>query len=159
MWEQLCGNTELCGNNYVETLNYVRTIMWEHYTKNEVFHSGSSRCKQIHSLRVQSYLQNKSLMENYIFCTMENPKERFMSNVLNAHRVIKTVLKNHISQCVDMQYLRNINSLGPSNYNNIGSTDNKNSRISLVTDNTNIIDRYISECYIKILTLFCLQKQ
>ena len=52
MWEQLCGNTELCGNNYVETLNYVRTIMWEHYTKNEVFHSGSSRCKQIHSLRV-----------------------------------------------------------------------------------------------------------
>ena len=94
-------------------------------------------------------------MENYIFCTMENPKERFMSNVLNTHGVIKTALKNHLSYCIDMQFVRNITSLGPSNYNNIGSTDNKNSSISLVTDNTNIIDRYIIECYIKILTLFC----
>ena len=49
MWEQLCGNTELGGSNYVETLNYVGTI---NYTKNEVFHSGSSRWKQIRSLRI-----------------------------------------------------------------------------------------------------------
>ena len=46
----LCGNTvgimwEHCGD-------FVRTIMWEHYTKNEVFHSGFSRCKQIRSLRI-----------------------------------------------------------------------------------------------------------
>ena len=44
-----------------------------------------------------------------------------------------------------MQHLPNITSLGPalfSNDNNIGSAGNRNSRINLVIDNSNIIDRY-----------------
>ena len=44
-----------------------------------------------------------------------------------------------------MQYLLNDTSLGPtlfSNDNNIGSADNRNWRINLVIDNTNIINRY-----------------
>ena len=44
-----------------------------------------------------------------------------------------------------MQYLLNIASLGAalsSNDNNIGSADNRNSRINLVIDNTNMVDRY-----------------
>ena len=54
-------------------------------------------------------------------------------------------MKNHFDQCVEVQYLLNITSLGPalfSNDNNIGSADNRSSRINLVIDNTNIIDRY-----------------
>ena len=44
-----------------------------------------------------------------------------------------------------MQYLLNISSLVPAlfwNDNNIGNNDNRNSGINLVTDNTNITDRY-----------------
>ena len=51
----------------------------------------------------------------------------------------------YLDHCVEMQYLLNITSLGPEfflNDNNIGSADNRNSRISLVTDNTNIIDGF-----------------
>ena len=58
-----------------------------------------------------------------------------------------SIVKNHHNQCVEVQYLLNITRLGPalfSNGNNIGSADNRNSRINLVIDNTNIIDRYKS---------------
>ena len=55
------------------------------------------------------------------------------------------MLKNHIDECVEMQYLLDITSLGSSlfsNDDNIGATDNRNSRINLVINNTNITDRY-----------------
>ena len=54
-------------------------------------------------------------------------------------------MKNHLDQCVGVQYLLNITSLGPalfSNDSNIENADNRNSRINLVIGNTNIIDRY-----------------
>ena len=57
----------------------------------------------------------------------------------------KSVVKNHLYECVEVQYLLNISSLGPalfSNDSNIGNADNRNTRINLVIDNTNIIDRY-----------------
>ena len=63
------------------------------------------------------------------------------------HRVLKqnSVVKNHLGQCVEVQYLLNITSLGAalfSNDSNIGNADNRNPRINLVIDNINIIDRY-----------------
>ena len=54
-------------------------------------------------------------------------------------------VKNHLDQCVEVQYLLNIASLCPalfSNDNNIGNAGNKNLRINLVIDNTDIIDHY-----------------
>ena len=48
-------------------------------------------------------------------------------------------------QCLEVQYLLNITSLGPalfSNVSNIGNADNKNSHINLFIDNTIIIARY-----------------
>ena len=56
-----------------------------------------------------------------------------------------SIVKNHLDQCVGVQYLLNITSLGPalsSNDNNIGSADNRSSRINLFIDNTNMVDRY-----------------
>ena len=53
--------------------------------------------------------------------------------------------ENHLNQCVEVQYLRYITSLGPalfSDDNNIGITDHVNSRISLGIDNAKIINRY-----------------
>ena len=50
-----------------------------------------------------------------------------------------SVVKNHLDQCVEVQYLLNITSLGPtlfSNDSNIGNADNRNSRINLVIDST-----------------------
>ena len=55
-----------------------------------------------------------------------------------------STVKNHLDHCVEVQYLLNTTSLGAalfSNDNNIGSADNRNSYINLVTDNINIIDR------------------
>ena len=63
-----------------------------------------------------------------------------------------SVVKNHLDQCVEVQHLLNITSLGPtffSNDSNIGNADNINSRINLVIDSTedvkelrsNILDR------------------
>ena len=54
-------------------------------------------------------------------------------------------MKNHFNQCAKVQYLLNITSLSLalfSNDNNIGNADNGNLLISLIIDNTNIIDRY-----------------
>ena len=56
-----------------------------------------------------------------------------------------SVVKDHLEQCVEVQYLLNITSLGPalfSNDSNIENADNRNSRINLAIDNTFIIDRY-----------------
>ena len=56
-------------------------------------------------------------------------------------------MKNHLDQCAEVQYLLNISNLGPalsSNDNNNENADNRNSRINLVIDNTNIIGRYES---------------
>ena len=44
-------------------------------------------------------------------------------------------MKNHLDQCVEVQYLLNITSLGPalfSNDSNIGNGDYRNSLINLV---------------------------
>ena len=54
-------------------------------------------------------------------------------------------MKNHLDQCVEVQYLLYITSLVPelfSDDNNIGSTENRNSHINLVIVNTKVIDRY-----------------
>ena len=54
-------------------------------------------------------------------------------------------MENHLNQHVKVQYLLNITSLILalfSNDRNIGNADSRHSRINLVTDNTNIIDRY-----------------
>ena len=56
-----------------------------------------------------------------------------------------SVMKNHLDQCVEVQYLLNITSLVPelfSDDNNIGSTENRNSHINLMIDNTKVIDCY-----------------
>ena len=58
-----------------------------------------------------------------------------------------SIMKNHLDQCVEVQYLHNISNLGPalsSNDNNNENADNRNSQINLVIDNTNIIGRYES---------------
>ena len=56
-----------------------------------------------------------------------------------------SIVKNHLDQCVEVQYLLHITSLGPalfSNDSNIRNADNRNSRINLIIDNTNIIGCY-----------------
>ena len=56
-----------------------------------------------------------------------------------------SVVKNYLNQCVEVQYVLNITSLGPalfSNDSSVENADNRNSHINLVIDNTNIIDRY-----------------
>ena len=63
----------------------------------------------------------------------------------SAWRDQSSLVKNYLSQCVEVQYPLNIISLVPeffSNDNNVGSTDNRNSQINSVTVNTKIIDRY-----------------
>ena len=75
----------------------------------------------------------------------EKPTKRYMNDVLNTHRVIKTVLRKITSTSVLKCgiYLSNIISLGLalfSNGNNIENADNR-SRISSFIDNTNIIGR------------------
>ena len=58
-----------------------------------------------------------------------------------------SIMKNHLDQCAEVQYLLNISNLGPalsSNDNNNENADNRNSCINLVIDNTNIIGRYES---------------
>ena len=96
------------------------------------------------------------ILTNLLLCTSsrvldvvqimwEKPKERYMNDVLNAYGVIKIVVKNHLDQCVEVQYLFSITRLGPAlflNGNNIGRADNRNSHINLVIDNTNTIDRH-----------------
>ena len=56
-----------------------------------------------------------------------------------------SLVKNYLDRTVKVQYLQNITSLSPalfSNDSSIGNADNRNSRINLVIDNTNIIDRH-----------------
>ena len=67
-----------------------------------------------------------------------------------------SIVKNHLDQCDEVKYLLNITSLRPAlflNENNMGSADNRNSRIILAIDNTNIIDHY------QILPFCCLKSQ
>ena len=55
-----------------------------------------------------------------------------------------SVVKDHIDQCVEVQYLLNITSLDPeffSDDSNTANADNRNSRTILVIDNTIITDR------------------
>ena len=55
-----------------------------------------------------------------------------------------SVVKNYLNQCVEVQYILYITSLGPalfSNDSSVGNADNRNLHINLVIDNTNIIDR------------------
>ena len=55
------------------------------------------------------------------------------------------IVKNHLHRCLEVQYLFNIANLGLalfSNDNSIRSAGNRNSRINLVVDNNNIIDRF-----------------
>ena len=54
-------------------------------------------------------------------------------------------MKIYLDRSVKVQYLHNITSLSPalfSNDSSIRNADNRNSRINLVIDNTNIIDRH-----------------
>ena len=48
-----------------------------------------------------------------------------------------SIMKNHLDQCVEVQYLLNISNLGPalsSNDNNNENADNRNSQINLVIE-------------------------
>ena len=79
---------------------------------------------------------------NYVGKTERTLYER---RVKHAWSDQNSLVKNHLDQCVEVQYLLNIISLGPalfSNDSNIGNADNRNSRINLVIYNTNIIDCY-----------------
>ena len=79
---------------------------------------------------------------NYVGKTERTLYERCVEHAWSDQN---SVVKNHLDQCVEVQYLLNITSLGPalfSNDSNIENADNRNSRINLVIDNTNIIDRY-----------------
>ena len=54
-------------------------------------------------------------------------------------------MKNHLNKCVEVQYLLNITTLGPASFsddNNIESTDNRNSCINLIINNTKMIKHY-----------------
>ena len=68
-----------------------------------------------------------------------------MNNKLSMR--LKQYTEKHLTQCVEVQNLLNITSLGPtlfSNDNNIGQTDNRNSHINLVVAINNITDCYNS---------------
>ena len=79
---------------------------------------------------------------NYVRKTERTLYERCVEHTWSNQN---SIVKNQLNQCVEVQYLLNITSLVPAlfwNNNNIGNNDNRNSRINLVTDNTNITDRY-----------------
>ena len=79
---------------------------------------------------------------NYVGKTERTLHERCVEHARNDQN---SILKNHLDQCVEMQYLLNITSLGPalfSSDSNIGNADNRNSCINFVIDNTNLIDCY-----------------
>ena len=75
----------------------------------------------------------------------EKPKKHFMNmNMLNMNWVIKTVLWK-VNQCVEVQYLLNITSLGPELFSDdktVGRAGNRNSCTNLIIDNTNLVDHY-----------------
>ena len=56
-----------------------------------------------------------------------------------------SVVKNHLDQCFEVQYLLNITSLGPALFSNdsiIRNADNRKLHTNLVINNAIIIDRY-----------------
>ena len=79
---------------------------------------------------------------NYVRKTERTLYERCVEHAWSDQN---SAVKDNLDQCLEVQYLLNITSLGPalfSNVSNIGNADNKNSRINLVIDNTIIIARY-----------------
>ena len=69
---------------------------------------------------------------NYVGKTERTLYERCVEHAWSDQN---SVVKNHLDQCVEVQYLLNITSLGPalfSNDSNIGNADYRNSRINLV---------------------------
>ena len=89
-------------------------------------------------------------------CGKNRKKVIYERRVEHAWSDQNSIVKNHLDRCVEVKYLLKITSSGPAlflNENNIGSADNRNSRINLAIDNTNIIDHY------KILPFFCLKRQ
>ena len=90
---------------------------------------------------------------NYVGKTERKLYER---HVEHAGGDQNSIAKNHLDQCDEVKCLLNITSLRPAlflNENNMGSADNRNSRIILAIDNTNIIDHY------QILPFCCLKRQ
>ena len=88
-----------------------------------------------------------AVVQNYVVKAERTLYERCVEHTWSDRN---SIVKNHLDQCVEVQYLLSIASLSPalfSNDNNIGSAGNKNSRISFVIDNTDIIDHCL-----KILT-------
>ena len=79
---------------------------------------------------------------NYV---VKNEKTLYERCVEHAWSDQNSIVKNYLDQCVEVQYLLNITSLVPALFsidNTIGRADNRNSRINLVIDNTNITDRH-----------------
>ena len=69
---------------------------------------------------------------DYVGKTKRTSYERYVEHAWSDQN---SIVKNHLDQCVEVQYLFNIIDLGPalfSNDNNIGTADNKNSRINLI---------------------------
>ena len=79
---------------------------------------------------------------NYVGKTERTLYEGYVEHKWNDQN---SIVKNHLHQCVEFEYLLNITSLGPSlflNDNNIVRADNRNSHVNLVIDNTNITDHH-----------------
>ena len=79
---------------------------------------------------------------NYVGKIERRLHERCVEHARNDQN---SILKNHLDQCVEMQYLINITSLGPalfSSDSNIENADIRNWCINFVIDNTNLIDCY-----------------
>ena len=79
---------------------------------------------------------------NYVGKTERTLYEGYVEHKWNDQN---SIVKNHLHQCVELQYLLNITGLGPSLFlydNNIVRADNRNSHVNLVIDNTNMIDHH-----------------
>ena len=106
---------------------------------------------KLHHQRQNSYYQSFFVVYNFMCprCgtnyVTKTERALYERCVDNTWRDQNSLVKNYLDQCVEVQYLLNITSLVPelfSEDNNIGSTDNRNSQINLVTDNTKTIDTY-----------------
>ena len=82
---------------------------------------------------------------NYVQKTERTLNERCVEH---ASRDQNNVVKNHLEQCAEVQFLLNVTNLLPPLFlddnNNTEGTENRNWHINLVIDNTKIIDCFKS---------------
>ena len=108
----------------------------------EVFCNAKDRTLIINQFFVVYEFTSPGCGANYLGKTKRIFYERCVEHAWSDQN---SIVKNHLDQCAEVQHLLDITSLVPALFsydNNIGSTDNRNSCINLVIDNTKIIDRY-----------------